>query len=232
VTTTARALALVSLVVAACERAPRATKQIDARPRPPDPPAATDVVLAIDLSKTMEETDLPLDRLDAAKQAARRFVAMSRRGRIGLVIYGQEAKLVMAPTEDREAVDDQLHELRIGDVPELGTAMGDGLALAVDQLDDTKGRRAVVLMADGESNVVVRHDPDQAAELAKRLGVVVYTILVGDPTKADVFGGYAADPATLKRIATTTGGMFYEARTVASFDLAVLDIRARLDAPR
>jgi Ca-activated chloride channel family protein len=206
VTTTARALALVSLVVAACERAPRATKQIDARPRPPDPPAATDVVLAIDLSKTMEETDLPL--------------------------YGQEAKLVMAPTEDREAVDDQLHELRIGDVPELGTAMGDGLALAVDQLDDTKGRRAVVLMADGESNVVVRHDPDQAAELAKRLGVVVYTILVGDPTKADVFGGYAADPATLKRIATTTGGMFYEARTVASFDLAVLDIRARLDAPR
>ena len=105
-------------------------------------------MLAIDLSKSMEETDLPRDRLDATQVALRKFVAASVHDRFGIVIYAQQAKRLAALTADRAAIDQALAKIQIGDIPELGTAIGDGLGLAVDELATAK-RRVVVLASCG-----------------------------------------------------------------------------------
>jgi Ca-activated chloride channel family protein len=215
--------------LAACERARKAPD--DAAPRPIDAPAIVpiELVIVIDLSKSMEETDLPMDRLDATKRALRTFVASRTRDRIGLAIYAQRTKLVLAPTRDRKAVDAAIERLQIGDVPELGTAMGDGLALGVEQLPRSQAKRAILLTTDGDTNWVTRYDPAQAADLAKAAGITVHTVLVGKDV--DPALGMSVNPEPVKRVATTTGGMFFHATDAATFKSGLDQIAAKLDAP-
>ncbi len=211
--------------LAACERSPTRPVKHDGGPRPVDaaPVVPVDVVIALDMSKSMEETDLPPDRLGAAQDALRRFVATTDHARIGLVIFGQRPELRSAPTEDRQLLDRTIGTLRIGDVPELGTAIGDALALAVDQVRATKARHAVILLADGDSNWITRYSPQDAAEAAKAAGVPVHTVLVGSD-QSDMFG-MATDPKLLQDLAATTGGTFHRGTTPAALDRALVEIR-------
>src|SRR5689334_22838366 len=110
------------------------------------------------MSKSMEEMDLLRDRLDATKTALAQLVAASKRDRIGLVLYGQTAVVRVGLGDPQLAT--RLAELQIGDVPELGSAAGDGLALAVDQVRGAK-HKAIVMVGDGENNWVTHYDPDQ-----------------------------------------------------------------------
>ncbi|MEO8549486.1 MAG: VWA domain-containing protein [Kofleriaceae bacterium] len=221
-----RAIFLVALV-ASCER-----EQPRPPPPPPTPPAppALDIMIVLDLSKSMEETDLQTDRLDAAKFGLRQFVAASPHDRIGIVIFAQQAKLLAPLGPDRKALDQTIAKIEIGDVPELGTALGDGLALAVDQVKGA-AHKAIVVLGDGENNWVQRYDPQQAAALAKQASVPVYTVLVGQEDTSQL-GGMSTDPKELTAIATTTGGTFTRApsREALAQDLAA--IRATLDRPR
>ena len=218
---------LVLFVVVGCERATE--HQPPPSPTPP-PVESIDIMLAIDLSKSMEETDLPRDRLDATQVALRKFVAASTHDRFGIVIYAQQAKRLAGLTADRAAIDQALGKIRIGDVPEYGTAIGDGLGLAVDELaTSTAKRRVVVLVGDGDNNWVTRLDPDQAAAAAKKAGVVVYTMLVGNDSTAD-FGGMSTNPATFRSIAATTSGEYYPAIDAATFDRGLAAVRTKLDA--
>jgi len=123
-------------------------------------------------------------------------------------------------------------DLAIGDVPELGTAIGDGLALGLAQLrrSDAKSK-VVILLSDGDTNWVTRFDPDQAARTAKEMGVKVYTLLVGSET-SDLFGGMSVNPATLKNIADTTGGDFFRASDYDSFDRGFQTVRKKLDTTK
>ena len=217
---------LVLLALASCERASKTRPTFDA-PVPP-PVESTDVVVALDLSKSMEETDLPPDRIAAAKGAVRRFIAARRHERIGVVVYAFDAKLVSELTVDTARLEQTIAGLQIGDVPELGTAIGDGLGLAVDQLTaSTAKHKVVLLLADGENNVARRFDPGQAAAAAKQAGVTVYTVLVG--TDTDAFR-MSVDPKTLTAIATATGGTFYQASDLPSLDRAIDDVRAKVEA--
>jgi Ca-activated chloride channel family protein len=223
---------LALLCLASCER----SQTYDETPKPPPPtpkppPEPTDIVLALDLSKSMEETDIPPDRVGAAKLALQHFVASSPHDRIGLVIFGQQPKLLSALTTDRAALDKLLAKIRIGDVPQLGTAAGDGLALAVDQLRGSGKHRLVVFISDGDWNWVIRYEPAQAEALAKDAGVEVDTILVGSP-QPDVFGGMSVNPKELQDMAAATGGTFYRAESPAMFETSLKSVRDKIDATR
>lgn len=197
-----------------------------------------DIMLVVDMSKSMEETDLPRDRLDAAQRVIRRFLRRSTHDRIGLVIFGQQAMLQCPLTLDTKVVEQIVTDLAIGDVPELGTAIGDGLGLALSQLRDDRRELApdeqpskskvVILLSDGDSNWVTRFEPDESAKLAKQMGVKVYTILVGKED-TDLFGGMSVNPETLHSIAALTGGEFFRATDYDSFDRGFQTVREKLD---
>jgi len=191
-----------------------------------------DIVIVMDMSKSMEETDMPRDRMDAAQRVIRRFLRRNKNDRIGLVIFGQQAMLQCPLTHDTKILEKIVADLVIGDVPELGTAIGDGLALGVAQLrrSDAKSK-VVILLSDGDSNWVTRFDPDEAAAAARDQNIKVYTLLVGRE-ESDLFGGMSVNPATLRNIATTTGGEFFRASDYASFDRGFQTVRNKLDTTK
>ncbi len=191
-----------------------------------------DIMLVVDMSKSMEETDMQRDRLDAAQRVIRRFLHKTHNDRIGLVVFGQQAMLECPLTQDTKLLEQIVSDLAIGDVPELGTAIGDGLALGLAQLrrSDAKSK-VVILLSDGDTNWVTRFDPDQAARAAKEMGVKVYTLLVGSEA-SDLFGGMSVNPATLRNIASTTGGEFFRAADYESFDRGFQTVRKKLDTTK
>lgn len=188
-----------------------------------------DIMIVVDMSKSMEETDMPRDRLDAAQRVIRRFLRRTNNDRIGLVVFGQQAMLQCPLTQDTKLVEQIVSDLAIGDVPELGTAIGDGLALALAQLrrSDAKSK-VVILLSDGDSNWVTRFEPEEAAATAKAIGVQVHTLLVGRED-SDLYGGMSVNPDTLKGIAETTGGQFFRASDYESFDKGFQTVRNQLD---
>ncbi|HEX7701312.1 MAG TPA: VWA domain-containing protein [Kofleriaceae bacterium] len=191
-----------------------------------------DIMLVVDMSKSMEETDMQRDRLDAAQRVMRRFLHKTHNDRVGLVVFGQQAMLSCPLTQDTKLLEQIVSDLAIGDVPELGTAIGDGLALGLAQLrrSDAKSK-VVILLSDGDTNWVTRFDPDQAARTAQAMGVKVYTLLVGSET-SDLFGGMSVNPTTLRDIAQTTGGEFFRAADYESFDKGFQTVRKKLDTTK
>ncbi len=192
-----------------------------------------DIMLVVDMSKSMEEIDMPNNRLDAAQRVIRRFWRRTKNDRIGLVIFGQQAMLQCPLTQDTRLLEQIVADLAIGDVPELGTAIGDGLGLALAQLrrSDAKSK-VVILLSDGDSNWVTRFDPDESARVAQKMGVKVYTLLVGRE-ETDLFGGgMSVNPATLRSIAMATGGEFFRASDYESFDRGFQTVRNKLDTTK
>ncbi len=191
-----------------------------------------DIMIVFDMSKSMEETDLPRDRMDAAQRVVRKFVRRTKHDRIGLVIFGQQAMLQCPLTSDTKLVEQIVADLRIGDVPELGTAIGDGLGMALASLrrSDAKSK-VVILFSDGDSNSRLQFEPDEAAEVAKKQGIKVYTVLVGRE-ESDFFGGMSVNPETLRNIATVTGGQFFRATDYESFDRGFKAVRQDLETSR
>lgn len=189
-----------------------------------------DIMIVLDLSKSMEDTDLRRDRLDAAQRVVRRFVAAREGDRIGLVVFAQRAMLQCPLTTDMHVVDRVVADLAIGDVPELGTAIGDGLGMALAYLrrSDAKSK-VVVLLSDGDNNVSTQMTPAQAAQAASDLKVQVFTVLVG--SEGSLFGN-AVDPATLRNIARVTGGQFFEAKDTRALTESFETLRERLEKNR
>jgi len=204
---------------------------------------SVDIMVVLDLSKSMEETDLHRNRIDAAQRVVREFIKEREKtsteentsDRIGLVIFAQGSMLQCPLTFDRRALDEIVADLAIGDVPELGTAIGDGLGMALAHLRRTDRReggaapdrdataeggargdappgndriRFVVLLSDGDNNWGI--DPQVAAQAAKEMKVKVFTVLVGAESN-EWFGGATVNPATLRNIAAVTQGQFFRA---------------------
>ena len=218
---------------------------------------SVDIMIVFDMSKSMEETDLPRDRMDAAQRVVRRFIRGTKGDRVGLVIFGQQAMLHTPLTHDMKMLEQAVADLAIGDVPELGTAIGDGLAMALAVLRRSDGQcdpdpgapatcpdgfacsskgvcegkkrnKVVILLSDGDNNWVTRFGPDEAAKTAATMGISVHTVLVGRE-ESDVFGGMSVNPETLKNVAAVTGGEFFRATDYASFDRGFQSVRRKLD---
>lgn len=218
---------------------------------------SVDIMIVFDMSKSMEETDLPRDRMDAAQRVVRRFIRRTKQDRVGLVIFGQQAMLHTPLTHDMKMLEQVVADLAIGDVPELGTAIGDGLAMALAVLRRSDGQcdpspnapqtcpddftcgakgfcegkkrnKVVILLSDGDNNWVTKFNPDDASKTAREMGVQVYTVLVGRE-ESDLFGGMSVNPTTLRNIAANTGGEFFRANDYESFDRGFQTVRSKLD---
>jgi Ca-activated chloride channel homolog len=187
-----------------------------------------DIMIVFDASKSMEEADMGRDRFDVAQRVVRHFLRRSKEDRVGLVVFATKAMLQSPLTSDTRSLDQMVADLQIGDVPEMGTAIGDGLALGLAQLRrvDTKSK-VVILLSDGDTNSDTQFDTDEASALAKKMGVKVYTVLVGQP--GGIFGGNDVDPATLMNISKQTGGLFFQASDESSFERGFDVVRRSLD---
>jgi Ca-activated chloride channel family protein len=177
------------------------------------------IVLAIDVSFSMVARDVKPTRLAAAQQAGRRFVdAVPRQVRLGLVSFATGARPVILPTTDRNLFAAGLGSLRPGE----GTAIGDGIGVSLRSGGALQPRHpplAILLLSDG-AQTQGRLTPAAAARLAKQHGVPVYTVALGTQdgiVERPLAGGYKEritvppDPTTLRRIAVTTGGEFFQA---------------------
>ena len=185
-----------------------------------------DIMMAMDVSTSMLAEDLKPNRIEAAKQVAAEFIAGRPNDNIGLSIFAGEAFTQCPMTIDHASLLNLLHNVRTDiaarGLIEDGTAIGMGLANAVSRLKDSKAKsKVVILLTDGSNN---RGDisPMTAAEIAKSLGIRVYTVGVGTnkvaPYPMPVAGGVQyvnipveIDNQTLSEIAAATDGDFYRA---------------------
>lgn len=190
---------------------------------------SVDIMIVLDLSKSMEETDLRRDRLDASQRVIRRFINERKGDRIGLVLFAQQAMLQCPLTLDMELLDRVVADLRIDDIPSLGTAIGDGLGMGLAYLrrSDAKSK-VVILLSDGDNNVSTQMTPQQAAEAAKELKIKVFTVLMG----ADSGYGGSVNPQTLQNIADITGGQFFQATDWEALRDSFATMRKTLDKTR
>lgn len=183
-----------------------------------------DLMLAVDLSGSMEIEDFILegqavDRLTATKQVAGQFIERRSGDRIGLILFGERAYLQAPLTFDRKTVATLLDEAVIGLAGDK-TAIGDAIGLAVKRLrENPESQRVLILLSDG-ANTAGAVLPLQAAELAAREHLKIYTIGVGAERMmvAGFFGTREVNPsqdldeATMTAIAEKTGGRYFRAR--------------------
>lgn len=181
-----------------------------------------DIVLAMDISGSMLARDFQPDRLTAAKKLASEFVAERHGDRLSVVAFAGEAFTQCPLTSDQATVETMLARLRSGVIDD-GTAIGNGLATAINRLRESGAKsKVVVLLTDGVNNRG-QISPTMAADIACDMGVKVYTIGVGRKGKApypavDIFGNQTTvmadveiDEALLRQIASTTGGEYFRA---------------------
>lgn len=180
-----------------------------------------DIALSIDISGSMLAEDFRPNRIEAAKATALKFIDGRPTDRIGLVIFAGESFTQCPITIDHNVLKEQLQQIKSG-MLEDGTAIGMGLATAVDRLRNAKGKsRVVILMTDGVNNTGLV-DPQTALEIAKAYKVRVYTIGVGSEGEAmyPVQTPYGLqrqmqpvqiDEKLLQQIAKQTGGKYYRA---------------------
>lgn len=180
-----------------------------------------DIVLALDISGSMLARDFSPDRLEAAKEVATKFILERPQDKIGLVVFAGESFTQCPLTTDQAVLVNLMRDVHSGMI-EDGTAIGLGLANAVNRLKDSPGKsKVVILLTDGVNNRGVIA-PETAAELAQTYGIRVYTIGVGTYGEAPYpvqtpFGvqlqniPVEIDEPVLKQIAAITGGKYFRA---------------------
>lgn len=198
-----------------------------------------DIYLALDMSGSMTAIDLdkselrellrvgkqPENRFESAVDTLRGFIKTRRWDRIGMVVFAKDSFLQFPLTLDRSTILNMLGRLKLGDIDEGGTAIGNALGRSVSGLKDSDAKtKIVILITDGDrrgGNI----SPNQATEMAKQFGIKIYPILVGRdgnalvPRGRDMFSNqitygetrFPVNPKLLKEIAQNTGGTYYRA---------------------
>ena len=183
-----------------------------------------DIVMAIDISSSMLAQDLKPNRLSSLKRVASSFIDDRISDRIGLVIYAGESYTKTPITSDRAIVKNALRDIRYDGIIEDGTAIGMGLATAVNRLKDSRAKsKVIILLTDGVNNSGFI-DPKIASELAVEYQIKTYTIGLGSNGTARAPVGILPngkfqygltkveiDEALLKTIAKNTGGIYFRA---------------------
>jgi len=192
------------------------------------PISGRDLMLAVDISGSMERPDLDqagqqFTRLAAVKRVARRFIEERSGDRLGLILFGSQAYLQTPLTFDRHTVATLLSEAQIG-LAGKETAVGDAIGLAIKRLRVGSGQtRVLVLLTDG-ANTAGEVDPREAARMAAVNGIRIYTVGIGADRQGDR-PTQELDEQVLRDIAATTGGKYFRARDVAG----LVQVYAQLD---
>lgn len=196
-----------------------------------------DIVLAVDVSASMLARDLRPNRLEALKNVADEFVAGRTADRLGLVVYAGESYTQVPLTTDRNVLRNSLSKISYGGIKD-GTAIGMGLATAVNRLKESEAKsKVIILLTDGENNSGFI-DPNTAAELAAEFNIRTYTIGVGTkgvaptPVAIGVDGQFIyrdvpvrIDEKLLTSIAEKTGGKYFR----ATDNRALQEVYAEID---
>ena len=183
-----------------------------------------DIVIAVDVSSSMLAQDLKPNRLDALKSVAKEFINDRVSDRIGIVVYAGESYTKTPVTSDKAVIVRSLDEIKFDGIIEDGTAIGMGLATAVNRLKDSKAKsKVIILLTDGVNNAGFI-DPNTAADLALSFGIKTYTIGLGsngnalapiaiNPNGTFRFGltKVEIDEKLLESIAKQTGGLYFRA---------------------
>ena len=221
-------VALVFLIVGVAR--PHATVRV--------PREEATIILAMDVSRSMKAKDVQPTRLDAARIAAKTFLdEVPEKFQVGVVSFATRAVVGVAPTEDRKLVTTALDTLKPGE----GTAIGDAVALSLlvgqpKEKDAVRPPRAVVLISDGAQDGG-RIKPDEAAAQAKKLGIPVYTVLVGTSegvVEETITGGYRQiirvppNAETLQQVAKDSGGEFFAAPDAEQLKKVYEELGSRL----
>ena len=171
-----------------------------------------DIVIALDMSGSMQETDLVPNRLEAAKAVIQDFVRRRPSDRIGLVIFGRDAYTDIPLTLDHGTFQRMLAELKIGMIDGRATAIGNGIGVALNRLRKSDAKsKVIIVLTDGENNAG-NISPDQAARYAQTLGVKIYTVLAGNSDAEATAANQQRQPVNpklLEEIASMTGGTPY-----------------------
>lgn len=190
-----------------------------------DNTSGIDIVIATDVSGSMLATDFKPNRLEAIKEVAYNFIQKRTNDRMGLVVYAGESYTRTPVTSDKAMLLNSLKEVQYnGMVLQDGTAIGIGLATAINRLKDSKTKsKIIILLTDGVNNVGSL-DPISAAEIAKSYGIKVYTVGVGSngmanfPVAKDANGNIVFQPQKveideklMQEIATITNGKYFRA---------------------
>lgn len=191
------------------------------------PTSGRDILLAVDISGSMERDDMQIagrqvNRLVAVKSVVGDFVIKRDGDRLGLILFGEKAYLQTPLTFDRQTMQTLLNEAQIGFAGQ-GTAIGDAIGVAIKRLQERpENHRVLILLTDGANNAG-QLDPLKAASLAARARVKIYTIGIGAESQEvwGLFGRQISNPAadldeeTLLEIAAATGGNYFRARNPA-----------------
>lgn len=198
----------------------------------------TDIVIALDVSTSMLAKDLTPNRLERAKKVAQQFIDQRPNDKIGLVLFAGEALTGLPMTTDREALKAYLKAVDVNQL-EDGTAIGDGLATAVNRLraDSTVKSKSIILLTDGSNNTGIT-TPLDGASAAKEYGIKIYSIGIGSngtamfPDHYDYAGRIVYAPhkvvieeEPLRQMAANTGGKYFR----ADDDAALAKIFSEID---
>lgn len=189
--------------------------------------------MALDISTSMATPDIVPNRISAAKDVALKFISNRPNDNIGLTLFGGEAYTQCPLTTDHgmlmRTFKGATCTLQNDGIIQPGTAIGMGIASAVSHLNDSKAKsKVIILLTDGANNTG-DISPLMATDMAKNLGIRIYTILLGTDGKVNVPVAQlpngevytqqiddTVDPTTLKQIARETGGIFYHATSRSS----------------
>ncbi len=180
-----------------------------------------DIMLATDISSTMLAEDLRPNRLEAAKEVAVEFISSRPDDRIGLVVFSGESFTQCPLTSNHALLINLYKDIAFGMIDD-GTAIGDGLATAVNRLKESKAKsKVIILLTDGNNNMG-SIDPQSAAEIAELFGIRIYTIGVGTlgtalvPVRTQFGMQYQRmevqiDEPLMKKISALTNGKYFRA---------------------
>lgn len=185
----------------------------------------TKVMLLVDISISMEASDIQPNRISAAKEAAKQFIHDLPKGiQAGIGLFSGNVRVLVNPTIDKTKVLKILDGLDLKNL-ETGTAIGDAILAGTEVLstDDfprkiSKGDRILVLITDGEANVGI--DPLFASAQAKVNNITIQAIGIGNPLGTIIRGGILTrlDELTLKEVTSLTGGNYFNAQNVKEMD--------------
>jgi Ca-activated chloride channel homolog len=177
-----------------------------------------DIMLALDISQSMQIEDFKPNRLEAAKDVARKFVDGRKQDRIGLVVFSGDAFSLAPLTTDYDLLKNYFNEINFDMIDNKGTAIGSALGVVTNRMrESTSKSKVAILLSDGE-NTAGNIDPITAAELADAYGIKIYTIIVGKegmvPYGKDFFGRpnmveNTVDETTMRKISAIGHGQFF-----------------------
>lgn len=193
-----------------------------------------DIMLALDISRSMQMEDFTPNRLEAAKRVALNFIDGRKQDRIGLVVFSGDAFSLTPLTTDYDLLKSYLRDLNFDMIEKMGTAIGSAMAVVTNRMRESDAKSKVcILLSDGD-NTAGNIDPIKASELASAYGIKIYTIVVGKeglvPMGKDIFGNpqmyeNSVDESTMRKIAAIGEGEFFR----VSDNQALVSVFAKID---